>query len=183
MLWLCLDPFPLHAAVLKPDLHLSLGQLEGHCNLVPPQPSQVVGVQKLRLQLLYLLLCERGPLLPAASTGAVAAAACIVAHFLATTAISTARAATPWTAISRVIVLGAVGAERFPPAVVASSWKATKVPINNQPLAAQVNFSVPYSGALRHCRPPTSRGEEQSQQSANKRHANGGGERPDRVLS
>ena len=46
------------------SIHLSLGEVEGHCNLVPPEPGQVVTVHELPLQLRDLVPGEGSPLLP-----------------------------------------------------------------------------------------------------------------------
>lgn len=55
--------FALHAAILEPHLHLSLGQLQRHGDLVAPQPRQVLGVLELRLEVGDLRARERGALL------------------------------------------------------------------------------------------------------------------------
>lgn len=54
----------LHAPVLKPDLDLPLGQVEGARHLVPPVPREVHVEQKLLLQLQSLVFGVGTALLP-----------------------------------------------------------------------------------------------------------------------
>lgn len=55
---------PLHAAVLKPNLHLALGQAHGVRDLHPPAPRQVAVEVEFLLQLQSLLagIGSAGPL-------------------------------------------------------------------------------------------------------------------------
>lgn len=72
-----LDPFPLGAPVLEPDLHLNLAQLERMRDLGALGQRQVLLAVELLLQLQQLLAGERGappPVLAAASAHRAAAA-------------------------------------------------------------------------------------------------------------
>ena len=51
----------LHAAVLKPDLHLALREIQAGRNLDPPGTAQVLVEVKLLLQLQELGVCVGGP--------------------------------------------------------------------------------------------------------------------------
>ena len=46
------------------SIHLSLGEVEGHGYLVPPEPGEVVTLHELPLQLRDLVPGEGSPLLP-----------------------------------------------------------------------------------------------------------------------
>lgn len=44
-------PLMFHPPVLKPDLDLTLGEVQGSCNLDPPRPAQVLVKMELLFQL------------------------------------------------------------------------------------------------------------------------------------
>lgn len=55
----------LHASVLEPNLHLTVGQVNAPADLQAALPRQIHVEQKLLLQLQCLVLCVGTPLLPA----------------------------------------------------------------------------------------------------------------------
>lgn len=65
VLWLVLALFlHFHPAVLEPDLHLALRQVERACHLVSSVPREVHVKEELLLQLERLVLGVRTALLP-----------------------------------------------------------------------------------------------------------------------